>query len=85
MSNRRAKRGLVGPYSKKKGLRQRKVVRTTLGELITAVTDELTPIIDSPSRLYTAVSWTLNDLFARNQIRSARRWKTGKLSLLRVA
>ena len=72
-SHRGAKRFLVKSYTKKKGMRQRKIIRTTLGELIAAVTDEVRPIIHSRSRLYTVVSWILDDLFARNQIRVHRK------------
>ena len=77
-SHRGAKRFLVGSYTKQKGIRQRKVIRTTLGELIAAVTDAVMPVIHSPSHLYTVVSWILDDLFARNQI-SVHTMKTPKL------
>ena len=33
-------------------MRQRKVIRTTLGELIVAVTDEVMPIMRNPSGAY---------------------------------
>jgi hypothetical protein len=71
MSNHRvAKRFLVGSdRTPRKSMRQRKVVRTTAGELITAVTEAVAPIIHSPSRLYTVVSWIHDDLSVRNQIR----------------
>jgi hypothetical protein len=70
MSKHRGAKGfLIKSYTKKRSVGQRKVIRTTLGELIAAVTDEVKPIIQSPSRLYNWVSWILDDLFARNQIR----------------
>jgi hypothetical protein len=37
-------------------MRQRKIIRTTLGELIVAVTDEVVPIIRNPSGVYKLVS-----------------------------
>ena len=45
---------------------QRKVIRTTLGELIVAVMDEVRPFVRDPSNLYIATSWVLNDLLAHN-------------------
>jgi hypothetical protein len=62
MSKHRGAKGfLIKSYTKKRSVGQRKVIRTTLGELIAAVTDEVKPIIRSPSRLY---NWVV-----RNQIR----------------
>ena len=52
-SYRGAKRFLVESDAKKTRMRQRKVITTTLGELIAAVTDEVIPTIHSHSRLYT--------------------------------
>ncbi len=43
-------------------MRKRKVIRTTLGELIIAVTDEVMPIIRDPADAYIVVSWVLNDV-----------------------
>ena len=50
-------------------MRQRKVIRTTLGELIVAVTDEVMPFIDDPSSLYMVVSCVLGDLEANYHLR----------------
>jgi hypothetical protein len=44
-------------------MRQRKIVRTTLGELIVAVTDEVMPIMRNPSGAYKVVSFILSDPF----------------------
>jgi hypothetical protein len=49
-------------------MRQRKVIRTTLGELIVAVTDEVMPIIRNPSGAYKVVSFILSDLLS-HQVR----------------
>jgi hypothetical protein len=71
MSNHRRSKSRI--VHQEKGKQQRRIIRTTLGELIAAVTDEVRPVIHSPSRLYTVVSWILDDLFARNQIRVHRK------------
>ena len=52
---------------------QRKVIRTTLGDLIAAVTDEVKPFARDPSGLYMMVSHILNDLLARHRLRAAHR------------
>jgi hypothetical protein len=62
-------------------MRQRRVIRTTLGELIVAVTDEVVPIIRNPSGLYAVVSCILNDLFAHYQIRDHKRSRRKSASL----
>ena len=58
-------------------MRQRKVIRTTLGELIVAVTDEVMPIMRNPAGAYKVVSFILSDLLsqqARVPKRSRRRY-----------
>jgi hypothetical protein len=50
-------------------MRQRKVIRTTLGELIVAVTDEVMPLVDNASDLYIVASCVINDLLAHCQLR----------------
>jgi hypothetical protein len=61
-------------------MRQRKVIRTTLGELIVAVTDEVMPIIRDPSGLYMVVYYILNDVLARRHLhvhkRSRRKYRS---------
>ena len=56
---------------------QRKIITTTLGELIVAVTDEVKPIIRDPSDLYSVVSYILSDilsdLLARQRVRNPHR------------
>jgi hypothetical protein len=56
-----------------KTMRQRKIVRTTLGDLIVAVTDEVVPIVCDPSGLYIVVSWILSDLLAHRQVQVPKR------------
>ncbi len=50
-------------------MRQRKVIKTTLGDLIVAVADELMPIIRDPAGAYMVVSWVLNDVLTRQRVR----------------
>jgi hypothetical protein len=54
-------------------MRQREIIRTTLGELIVAVTDEVMPIIRDPSGLYRVVSYILSDLLAHHQVRVSKK------------
>ena len=54
-------------------LRQQKVIRTTLGELIAAVTDEVKPFVRDASSLYMVVSYILNDVLARHHLRADKR------------
>jgi hypothetical protein len=53
-----------------KTIRQQKVIRTTLGDLIAAMTDEVKPFVRDPSGLYTVVSYILNDVLARHRVRA---------------
>jgi len=50
-------------------MRQRKVIKTTLGDLIAAVTDEVMPIIHDPTGAYMVVSWVVNDVLTRQRVR----------------
>jgi len=54
-------------------MRQRKIIRTTLGELIVAVTDEVMPIIRDRSAIYVVVSYILSDLLAHQHVRVHKR------------
>ena len=54
-------------------MRQQKIIRTTLGELIVAVTDEVMPIIRNPSGVYKVVSVILDDVLAHHQVRVHKR------------
>ena len=51
-------------------MRERKVVRTTLGDLIAAVTDEVMPIVRDPADAYMVVSWVLNDVLTRQRVQN---------------
>jgi hypothetical protein len=59
-------------------MRQRKVIRTTFGELIVAVTDEVMPIIRDPSGLYMVVSCVLSDLLAHQHVRVHKGSRRGR-------
>jgi hypothetical protein len=50
-------------------MRQRKVIETTLGDLIVAVTDEVMPIIHDRTGAYMVVSWVVNDVLTRRRVR----------------
>jgi len=50
-------------------MRKRKVIRTTLGELIVAVTDEVMPFIRDPLGLNMAVACIVTDVLAHNHVR----------------
>jgi hypothetical protein len=52
---------------------QRKIIKTTLGELIVAVTDEVRPVIRDRSGLYRVVSYILCDLLAHHQVRVSKK------------
>jgi hypothetical protein len=49
---------------------QRKVIRTTLGDLIAAVTDEVKPFARDRSGLYITVSHILSDILSRHRRRA---------------
>ena len=49
---------------------QRKVIRTTLGDLIAAVTDEVKPFARDRSGLYMTVSHILSDILSRHRRRA---------------
>jgi hypothetical protein len=46
---------------------QLRVIKTTLGDLIAAVTDEVMPFVHEPSVLYPVVSCIINDVLARRR------------------
>jgi len=57
--------------------RPRRVITTTLGDLIIAVTDEVMPFVREPSALYPLVSCIINDVLARHRLR-VHTWSRGK-------
>jgi hypothetical protein len=57
-------------WAEKKAARRQKIVRTTLGDLIAAVTDEVKPFVRDSSGRYAVVSYILNDLLARRRQRT---------------
>ena len=54
-------------------MRPRKIIRTTLGELIVAVTDEVMPIIRDRSAIYMVMSYIVRDLLAHQRVRVHKR------------
>jgi hypothetical protein len=53
-------------------MHQRKMITTTLGELIVAVTDEVNPYVHDPSDKYAVVFCVLSDLLAHDRVRLHR-------------
>ena len=72
MSNLGAKRYAFGSCIEQ-NMGQRKVIRTILGELVVAVTDEVMPITRDPSGLYRVVSFILSHLLTYHQVRVHKR------------
>ena len=62
-----------GFRAKEKIMRQHKVIRTTLGDLVAAVMDEVESFVRDPSGRYLVASFVLNDLLAHHQRRVPRR------------
>jgi len=53
-------------------MRRQSVIKTTLGDLIAVVTDELRSLVQDPSTLYLATSFVLNDLLAHHGLRVSK-------------
>lgn len=58
-------------------IKQRRVIKTTLGDPVVAVTDEVMPFVREPSALYPVVSWIFNDVIARRR-RRIHKWSRDK-------
>lgn len=56
-------------------MQQPKVIRTTLGDLVVAVTDEVMRFVEDPSSLYPAVSAVLDDVLTRQRRRSRKQYR----------
>jgi hypothetical protein len=57
---------------KQKTRRHRKVITTTLGDLIVAVMDEVTTLVRDPSGRQLVASYVVNDLLTHHQRRLSR-------------
>ena len=62
-------------------IKQRRVIKTTLGDPVVAVTDEVMPFVREPSALYPVVSWIFNDVIARRR-RRIHKWSRDKYPTL---
>lgn len=62
-------------------MRQRKVIKTTLGDLIAAVADQVMPIIRDPPVAYMVVSWVLKDVLTRQHVRDRKRLRSNPQNL----
>ena len=49
-------------------IKQRRVIKTTLGSPVVAVTDKVMPFVREPSALYPVVSWIFNDVLAPHSL-----------------
>jgi hypothetical protein len=56
------------------GMRAKKQVNTTLGDLIAAVTDEVMPIAGNQANADALVSYILNDLLIAKRVRMKKRF-----------
>ena len=54
-------------------MRQPKVIKTTLGDLIVAVTDEVMPTVRDSVSAYMVVSWVVSDVLTRQRQRDHER------------
>lgn len=72
-SNLKTERYPIELYAREKTTGRKKVIRTTLGDLIAAVTDEVRPLVRDPSGLSIVVSHILNDLLGRYPLRAQTR------------
>ena len=70
-TNLQAKRNTFSGFEQKT-MRRQEVIKTTLGELVVALTDEVKPFARDPSLLYKVVSWALNDVLARHRLRAQK-------------
>jgi len=70
-TNLQAKRYTFSGFEQK-AMRRQEIIKTTLGELIVALTDEVKPFVRDPSVLYKVVSWTLNDVLTRHRLRAQK-------------
>jgi hypothetical protein len=65
-------RNASGFRAEKKISWRRKVVRTTLGDLVAAVMDEVKSFVRDPSGRYLVASFVLNDILAYHQRRVSK-------------
>ena len=61
--------------AEKKIIRQQKVIRTTLGDLIAAVTDEVTALTHNSTESYIVVSYIVSDILGRHRVRERKNFK----------
>ena len=70
--------------AKEKTIRKEKVIRTTLGDLIAAVTDEVKPFVRDPFGRCAVVSYIINDVLARHRVRAHKRSLRSHFDPIRV-
>jgi len=57
----------------RENMRRRKIIRTTLGDLVAAVTDEVRAFIGDSPAAYIVVSYVMSDLLTRHRARARKR------------
>jgi hypothetical protein len=60
-------------FRKEKSRRRRKVIKTTLGDLIAAIMDEVASLVRDPLGRQLVTSYVLNDVLVHHQRRVAKR------------
>jgi hypothetical protein len=49
-------------------MRPRKIIRTTLGDLIISLTDQVAPLVSDRSGIYSVVGFLLSDLLTHHRV-----------------
>ena len=76
-SNLEAKKHTLGSRVEEQTEPRGRVINTTFGELVVAVTDEVIPFVREPSALYPVVSCIVSDVLARHRLR-VHKWSREK-------
>jgi hypothetical protein len=56
-------------------MERRKIIKTTLGDLIAAVTDEVTAFTHNSTESYIVVSYIVSDILGRHRVRERENFK----------
>lgn len=56
-------------------MERRKIIETTLGDLIAAVTDEVTALTHNSTESYIVVSYIVSDILGRHRVRERENFK----------
>jgi hypothetical protein len=64
---------------------RQEIIRTTLGELIVALTDEARKLVVEPSEAYRIVSYVLSDMALRRHVRLRKRGRHYELRFVNAS